>query len=154
VSCDPLKLDHLSPSQKGDVAEAYITAELCRLGYEVLKPVSSACRYDLAVAFGAAIIRLQCKLGNVDRNAIRFWASSSRRQRDGGLVKADYTADCDLLVCYCHQTQECYAIAACEAPATMASLMLQAPLNNQTTGVRFARDHILRDVLKNLIKGP
>src|SRR5205823_11864207 len=51
-------------TRSGDLAELEITIALVRAGKRVLKPLSSACRYDLAIDEGDGhFTRVQCKSG-------------------------------------------------------------------------------------------
>jgi len=51
----------LTPTQKGNVAEAAITLAAVKLGIGVLKPVQEGLRYDLMFDFHPELARVQCK---------------------------------------------------------------------------------------------
>ncbi len=55
-------MDHLTPSQKGAVAEAGITSMVIQLGLTVLRPLCEGRRYDLAIDLEPELLRVQCKL--------------------------------------------------------------------------------------------
>jgi hypothetical protein len=48
----------LSPTQKGNIAEAAITAEAVRRGIDVLRPVVEGYRYDLVLDVGERLLRV------------------------------------------------------------------------------------------------
>jgi PD-(D/E)XK endonuclease len=58
-------MNDLTPSQKGAVAEAAITAAAIQLGLVVLRPLSEGGRYDLMIDLDPALLRVQCKLARV-----------------------------------------------------------------------------------------
>jgi hypothetical protein len=51
----------LTPSQKGAVAEAAITAIVIELGFTVLRPLCEGQRYDLVIDLKPRLLRVQCK---------------------------------------------------------------------------------------------
>ncbi|HEV2981589.1 MAG TPA: group I intron-associated PD-(D/E)XK endonuclease, partial [Solirubrobacteraceae bacterium] len=51
----------LTPSQKGAIAEAALTAAAIKLGLLVLRPTSEGARYDLLIDLDPEVIRVQCK---------------------------------------------------------------------------------------------
>jgi hypothetical protein len=50
-------MDHLTPSQKGAVAEAGITSMVIQLGLTVLRPLCEGRRYDLAIDLEPELLR-------------------------------------------------------------------------------------------------
>jgi PD-(D/E)XK endonuclease len=56
------RMDDLTPSQKGAVAEAGITSMVIQLGLTVLRPLCEGRRYDLVVDLEPELLRVQCKL--------------------------------------------------------------------------------------------
>ncbi len=151
-------LEHLNPTQKGDLAEAGILTELCRLGYEIVRPCSAGARYDLGVVIGPRIIRIQCKLAKLNGPrkqtpsnpcwpVVDILTCSSNR---GKTPKQDYRNSCDLIAAYCPNTKECYGIIPNGSPRTIVRLRLAAPKNNQSAGVRLANDYSLVGALAQL----
>jgi PD-(D/E)XK endonuclease len=60
-------VDDLTPSQKGAVAEAAITAMVIQLGLVVLRPLCEGRRYDLAIDLEPELLRVQCKMARQRR---------------------------------------------------------------------------------------
>jgi PD-(D/E)XK endonuclease len=58
-------MNDLTPSQKGAVAEAAITAAAVQLGLLVLRPVCEGGRYDLGTDLDPALLRVQCKFARL-----------------------------------------------------------------------------------------
>ena len=60
----------------GDLTEFTVLLALLRKGYRVLRPVSSASRYDVVIDNGeGTFTRVQCKTGRLGR---RIWSPSTR----------------------------------------------------------------------------
>jgi hypothetical protein len=75
---------------RGDLAEMEVATALMRAGMTVLRPVSSAGRYDLAIdAGGGAFTRVQCKTGILRKGRILFeFAAPTRAGRSAFRMKA------------------------------------------------------------------
>jgi PD-(D/E)XK endonuclease len=84
-------VEHLTPSQKGAVAEAAITSGLIQLGLTVLRPVVEGQRFDLAIDLGRELVRVQCKLARRLGGVIYVNLQTSRCV-PGGYVRTSYSA--------------------------------------------------------------
>jgi len=126
---------------RGDLSELEIVVALTRAGKRLLKPLSSAARYDIAIDNGdGTFVRIQCKTGVFKHGRIIFRVCSTDARRPAGV---SYQGQVDAFGVYCPQTGGVYlvpmlAVAAC---GTMSALRLSAPRNNQSTGIRYARDY-------------
>ena len=124
-------------TRSGDLAELEITIALVRAGKRVLKPLSSACRYDLAIDEGDGhFTRVQCKSGVLRAGRITFRTASMSASRPG----RTYHGEIDAFGVYCSETHEAYlvpmtTIASC---GTMASLRVVPSRNGQRARVRSA----------------
>ena len=125
----------------GDHTELQIAAALARSGLRLLKPMSSACRYDLAIDHGdGRITRVQCKTGVLRQGRIVFRVCSTDGRRPRGV---SYHGQIDAFGVYCPQTGKSYlvpmaVVATCE---TMSTLRVGPAVNNQKVGVRQASDY-------------
>src|SRR4051812_6549868 len=86
-------------SAVGDVTEFQIAAALARAGRRLLKPLSSASRYDLALDnFDGTITRIQCKTGVHRGGRIVFRVCSTDARRPRGVT---YLGQVDAFGVYC-----------------------------------------------------
>jgi hypothetical protein len=139
----PPLADRAHPVDVGDRTEAIVIAALIRLGYRVLRPLSSNQRYDLVLDVGGRFIRLQCKTGRLRGGAIVFSTRSVRSNRNGTYVRS-YTDEADVFIVHCPETDRIYAVPVGESGVLKtASLRVTAPANGQTKGIRWAADHEL-----------
>lgn len=115
-------------------------AALVRLGYRVLRPLSSNQRYDLVLDLDGEFLRVQCKTGRLRNGAIVFSTRSCRSNRNGIYVRS-YTDEADVFVVHCPETDRIYAVPVGESGVLKAaSLRVTAPANGQTKGIRWAAD--------------
>jgi PD-(D/E)XK nuclease superfamily protein len=122
----------------GDRAELEVAAALVAAGRRLLKPMSSAARYDLAIDKGdGSVVRVQCKTGVLKGGRIIFRVCSTDARRRRGVP---YHGQIDAFGVFCPQTSISYlvpmgAVANCR---TMSALRVSAAANNQRRGVRMA----------------
>jgi hypothetical protein len=131
------------PVDVGDRTEAIVIAALMRLGYRVLRPLSSNQRYDLVLDLDGQFLRIQCKTGRLRRGAIVFSTHSVRTNRTGTFVRS-YTDEADVFLVHCPATDRIYAVPVGDSGVLKeASLRVTAPANGQISGIRWAADHEL-----------
>lgn len=142
----PLKT---KPNNKaiGELSEAYITARLIELGYDVLKPHGDNLRYDLAIEDeDGKFLRIQCKTGWIENDGayIEFaTASSYYHTRAGrtGYGRKDYQGQIDYFAVYCPAIRKIYLVPVSNVGKTNAMLRLLPTKNNQEKNVRWAKDY-------------
>src|SRR5262245_50076460 len=101
----------LTPTQKGSITEAVITAEAVKAGVVVLHPFNEGVRYDLAFDFGGGRIgRVQCKTGNRRGDVIAVPARTCRHTPHGYIRTSYDETEVDALAVYCHETDRCYLL--------------------------------------------
>ena len=128
----------------GDLAELEITIALVRAGKQVLRPLSSGCRYDLVIDEGEGrFIRIQCKSGVLHAGRITFRTASMSRGSRG----RSYRGEVDAFGVYCSGTRSVYLVPmeAIEACSTMASLRVLPTQNGQHSRVRLASEFRVGD---------
>jgi hypothetical protein len=131
-------------SALGDIAKLQLAAALARSGRRLLRPMSSAARYDLAIDEGdGTITRVQCKTGVLRRGCIVFRVCSTDARRPTG---APYQGQVDAFGIYCRETGNCYLVpmSAVVRCMTMATLRLEPARNQQEVGVRLAAQYEVR----------
>lgn len=132
----------LTPSEKGAIAEAAITAAAVKLGIVVLRPIVEGRRYDLLFDIDHDLMRVQCKSGALKGDVIAARISTSR-YTPRGYVVTKYTQDeIDAFAIYCPALDCCYLLPIGEfAGLTYVHLRVHPTRNNQAIGVRMAADY-------------
>jgi hypothetical protein len=131
---------------RGDETELAVAFALARAGKKLLRPVSSATRYDLLIDNeDGTFIRVQCKTGRLKDGTVEFrmYSVSGHSTR-----KKSYRGQIDAFGVYCPATGSTYlvpiqALTTCD---TVARLRLEAPRNGQERGIRQASNFVLRPV--------
>ncbi len=140
---------NLTPSQKGAVAEAAITAAAIELGLTVLRPLCEGRRYDLVVDLEPRLLRIQCKLARQLDGALLV-PMHTNRYTPQGYVTTYYTSDeVDAIAAYSRTSGRCYLIPLRDATNRSGVHLRTSPTrNNQAQGVRWARDYEFETALR------
>ena len=118
-------------TSRGDIAEFQVIAALVRHGKRLLRPLSSASRYDLLIDNAdGTFTRVQCKSGVLRKGCVlfRLYSVSGHETRAKG-----YEGQVDAFGVYCAGTSATYlvpveAIAGC---GQMAALRVEPPRNGR-----------------------
>jgi prevent-host-death family protein len=134
--------DHLTPTQKGNLAEAKIAAAAAEHDLHVLRPLGDGLRYDLVFDTGTRLLRVQCKWMRRTGDVLVLNARTFRLTT-GGSVRTVYTADeIDLIAGYCAELDACYVLSMQQfAGRGTVHLRLAPPKNQQISGILYAKDH-------------
>jgi hypothetical protein len=141
----------MTPSQKGAVAEAMITAEAILAGVMVLRPLAEGGRYDLMFDVGGRLLRIQCKWGR-RRGALIVVRTSTCRLTPRGYVRTTYQAsEIDAIAIYCPDSDGCYLVPV-EDVAGKANLYLrlEPAANGQEVAIKYAASYELRGAIAQL----
>ena len=128
---------------RGDIAEFQIAAALSRQGKRLLRPLSSASRYDLLIDNqNGTFTRVQCKSGVLRNGCVvfRLYSVSGHDTRAKG-----YEGQVDAFGVYCAATHMTYlvpvsAVAKC---GQMAALRIEPARNGQRQRVRSAAKFVI-----------
>jgi hypothetical protein len=134
-------------SRVGDLTEFEVAAALVRAGRTLLRPLSSAARYDIAIDNGdGTIVRVQCKTGVLRSGRIVFRVCSTDARRPHGVP---YQGQVDAFGVFCARTGKTYLIpmSDVESCKTMGKLRVEPPRNNQRSGVRNASSYEIRPLV-------
>jgi hypothetical protein len=133
-------MDGLTPSQKGAVAEAWITAATIELGLTVLRPLCEGRRYDLIIDLEPQLLRVQCKLAQ-DLGGILCVRLATNRYTPQGYISTTYTAaEIDAVGVYSPQLHRCFLVPIDEISGRRAiHLRLDPTKNNQAERIKWAR---------------
>jgi len=124
---------------QGDITEWQVAAALVRQGKKLLRPLSSAMRYDLLIdQEDGTFMRVQCKTGILRKGCVvfRLYSVSGHDTRS-----KRYVGQVDAYGVFCPGTSLIYLIpvAALGHCGTVASIRVSPTLNGQRLGVRHAR---------------
>ena len=131
-------------SYRGDLSEFEIATALMRAGRRVLRPLSSASRYDLVIDEGnGSFTRVQCKTGVLRNGGIVF---RTYRVSGHNTRAAPYHGEIDAFAVYCPATQAAYLVPVDAVGQRSGSICLRvAPARNgQSDGVHPAALFLIR----------
>jgi PD-(D/E)XK endonuclease len=130
----------LTTNQKGFIAESAIAFEAAKLGIGVYRPFTDE-RYDFILDVRSRLLRVQCKWACRHDDVIVVRLYSARRAREG-LRRTFYSREeIDAFAAYCDDTKSCYFFDLDDVAQYEIRLRLGPTRNNQTKGVKWARDY-------------
>src|SRR5262245_17837250 len=109
-------------SLAGEVCRTQIIFALTLQGKTVLLPLGDYQRYDLVVEDAGEFLRIQWKMGRL-------------------IGEVDLFGGC------CPEVKKCYLVPVEVVPATECCLRIVPPKNGQKTGIRWAADSEIRNIL-------
>lgn len=117
-------------TSRGDLAEWKVATALIESGKKVLRPVSSASRYDLVIDNeDGTFTRIQCKSGVLRDGRVMFRLYSMSGHR--GTVGRDYAGQVDAFGIYCPQNRQAYLVPMADiADKRGASCLRVEPARN------------------------
>jgi hypothetical protein len=144
-------MNDLTPSQKGAVAEAAITAAAIQLGLVVLRPLCEGRRYDLAIDLEPALLRVQCKLARRVAGVL-YVGLQTNRYTPRGYLSTSYTAtEIDAVGAYSSHLGRCFLIPIDQVAGRRAiHLRLDPTRNNQAERIKWARVYEFPAVMQRL----
>jgi PD-(D/E)XK endonuclease len=148
-------MNDLTPSQKGAVAEAAITAAAIQLGLVVLRPLCEGRRYDLAIDLEPELLRVQCKLARRVDGVLSVNLQTSR-YTPKGYVRTSYTAsEIDAVGVYSPHLNRCFLLPIDQVSGRRAiHLRVDPAKNNQAERIKWARDYEFPAVMRRLKGSP
>ncbi len=128
----------------GDYSQLMVTAEFVKHDIPVCLPYGDNYRYDLVIELNG-FKKVQVKTGRYVDGAIVFKTCSMEYHK--GKSAKSYIGEVDYIAVYCDKTKECYLIPIESAPSKEMKLRVEPPKNNQTSGVRWAKDFVLSKII-------
>jgi len=125
---------------KGDLGVLKAQVDLAEQGYTVLIPLSEHTPFDFVIYKEGAFKRVQVKYRSVYRGTIALRARSTWSDAKGTHMREVNKEEFDLYCIYCPDTDECYYLDPREFSKSV-SLRVEAPKNNQRTGIKKAADY-------------
>lgn len=139
---DPRKTWH-DTTGRGDETELAVALALVRAGKRLLRPLSSASRYDLLVDNeDGTFLRIQCKTGRLRNGCIRFGTYSVSGHTTLG---KRYGGQVDAFGVYCPQTGHTYLvpIEAFSGVASVGYMRVAPARNGQKRRIRSAEAFVI-----------
>ena len=130
----------INPSAVGDRAETEIIAGLVCAGYNVLKPVHAALRYDLVIEDAdGQFWRIQCKTGRSKKGTIEF----NTRRFSGSTKNRGYAGEADYFAVYYAPLDKIYLVPVSAVPVGHGVLRLEPAKTNNAAVRLWAKDYEL-----------
>jgi hypothetical protein len=144
-------MEALTPSQKGAVAEAAVSAATIEMGLTVLRPLCDGRRYDLVIDLEPKLLRVQCKLARRADGVLVVMLRTCRLTPQGYVSTSYGPSEVDAIAAYSPETRSCFLIPIGEVTDRSAIHLRLAPTrNNQARGIKWARDHEFSSMIRRL----
>lgn len=143
----------LTTTQMGWVAETAVIHECAKIGVPVAKPLDDQ-RYDLVLDLGSRFLRVQCKWSRRVGDVVVIRTRTCRRAREGLIHRGYAPGEIDAIAAYCPDNATSYLLPVeLSVRRTAVQLRLEPTKNNQSCGIRWAREFEFRATLRALV-GP
>lgn len=132
---------------KGKITELEVAKSFLELGYQVSQPLVSDSRYDFIVDIKGKLLKIQVKTSREYEDYFEFATSSSHTNTHGTINRSYKQDEIDYFATMFDN--ECYIIPVVECGSREQRLRLKPTKNNQTIGIKFAKDYKLKDKFPN-----
>lgn len=133
----------------GEITERLVALEFLKLGILISKPIVQSSRYDFIAEINNHLYKIQVKTCRLKENAYLSFATSTSHTNGKGTKNISYTKkDVDYFATI-YQGQ-CYLIPIEDCAKREARIRLIPPKNGQKTGIRYAKDYQLQDMIKKI----
>ena len=130
---------------QGKITELQVANSFLELGYQVCQPLVSDSRYDFIVDINGKLLKIQVKTSSLAEDESYFeFATSTSHTNSRGTVNHSYTEE-EIDYFATMYNNECYLIKVNECGKREQRLRLKPTKNNQTVGIKFAKDYKLKD---------
>ena len=140
----------LSSHFKGEITEQQVAIEFLKLGLQVCKPLVQSSKYDFVVDIENKLYKIQVKTSTPkEENSYIEFATSTSHTNTRGTLNLTYSEnDVDFFATM--YNNEFYLIPFSHCGKRAQRLRLVPTKNGQTTGIKFAKDYHLNDIVENL----
>ena len=129
----------LTPTQKGNIAEAKLAAAAIELDIGVSRPLCEGQRYDLIFDLHPQLLRVQCKWAARKGDVVVVRIRTSRCTPNGHVRTTYDSSEVDAIGVYCPELDTCYLLPIAEFDGQgHAHLRLSPTRNNQRRAIRMA----------------
>jgi hypothetical protein len=127
----------------GNISEAFVTAELLKLGRTVLIPYGDNERYDLVIDNkDGTFTRVQVKTGRIRNGAVIFSTGNANPPANGRRESRNYNGYADVFIVYSPELNQCYWIPVAEA-AKVSMRLRVSPSIRRNDKYRLAKNYEL-----------
>jgi hypothetical protein len=130
---------------KGDIGVGKVISDLISKGYQVCLPISEHLPFDLvAVSEAMTIRRIQVKYREARNGAVEVTLRASYSDGSGVHTRFVDLDGFDAIAVYCPDVDEVYYVPVSCLHSVKAKLTLRItdPMNNQTKGIKKAKDYL------------
>lgn len=141
---------NLSSHFIGEITEQKVALEFLKLGIQVSKPLVQSSKYDFIVDINNNLYKIQVKTSTIREDGAYFdFATSTSHTNTKGTLNLTYSEkDVDFFATI--NNSQCYLIPYSVCGKRSQRLRLKPTKNGQTTGVLFAKDFKLEDIVSRL----
>lgn len=133
----------------GEITEQSVAIEFLKLGIQVSKPLVQSSKYDFIVDIKNKLYKIQVKTSSLKEESYIEFATSTSHTNTKGTINLTYSEnDVDFFATI--YDGQCYLIPFSDCGRRQQRLRLQPTKNNQTVGIKFAKDYKLEDIIQNL----
>ena len=132
----------------GEITEREVSIEFLKLGILVSKPIIASSRYDFIVDIGNHLYKIQVKSSTYKNGCVVFATSTSHTNTKQTINQSYTCTDVDFFATM--YQGECYLIPFMECGNRTQSLRLEKSKNNQQSGIKYAEQYLLKNIIHNL----
>lgn len=134
----------------GEITEQQVALAFLQLGILVSKPLVQSSRYDFVVDINSKLYKIQVKTCHLvtDASGIEFATSTSHTNTQGTLNLSYSANDVDFFATI--YNNQCYLIPYALCGKRAQKLRLVPTKNGQTSGILFAKDYYLENIIQTL----
>ena len=133
----------------GEITEQEVALAFLRQGILLSKPLVQSSRYDFIADINHHLYKIQVKTGTFKENAYLEFATSTSHTNTQGTLNLSYSNDDVDFFATIYENQ-CYLIPYNLCGKRNQRLRFVPTKNNQTTGILFAKDYKLEDIIATL----
>lgn len=133
----------------GEITEQEVALAFLRQGILLSKPLVQSSRYDLIADINHHLYKIQVKTGTFKEDAYLEFATSTSHTNTQGTLNLSYSSD-DVDFFATMYDNQCYLIPYKLCGKRGQRLRFVPTKNNQTTGILFAKDYKLEDIITTL----
>ena len=139
----------MTTKRLGILGELKALAMFAEYSIPVYIPYGDNERVDFIAEFNGKLQRIQVKSSNTcEDGKIKIGTRSTSVNTKINKAHAYTAEEVDYFIFYYQGSDELFIVPIDEVPAGNISLRIMPPANNQTKGIRFAKDYLLSDFLE------
>lgn len=143
-------MENLSSHFIGEITERQVSLEFLKLGIMVSKPLVQSSKYDFIIDINHTLYKVQVKTSTLREDGAYFdFATSTSHTNTKGTINLTYSKDEVDFFATMYENQ-CYLIPKSVCGTRNQRLRLVPTKNGQTTGITFAKDYRLEDMISKL----